>query len=86
MFEINKHFDYLNKNLLSGNYKLGNKKVTFTEDGKIVNLDSLKTFSITPRFGTCWWYDYRTIEINNQVWKFEFTKKHLILNKYLPFL
>lgn len=75
---------YLNKNLIAGKYKFGNKKVTFTEDGKIINLDSLKTFSITPRFGTCWWYDYRTIEINNQMWKFEFTKKHLILNKYLP--
>ncbi|MBP6039236.1 MAG: hypothetical protein KA523_03440 [Flavobacterium sp.] len=75
---------YLNKNLIAGKYKLGNKKVTFTEDGKIDNLDSLKTFSMSPRFGTCWWYDYRTIEINNQMWKFEFTKKHLILNKYLP--
>lgn len=75
---------YLNKRLISGIYKLENKKVNFTEVGKIENLDSLKSFSIYPRFGTCWWYDYRTIEINNQMWKFEFTKKHLILTKYLP--
>jgi len=75
---------YLNKRLISGIYKLENKKVNFTEVGKIENLDSLKSFSIYPRFGTCWWYDYRTIKINNQMWKFEFTKKHLILTKYLP--
>jgi hypothetical protein len=79
----NEFVKYLNKNLIAGNYKLDNKKISFTEDGKIENLDSLKTFSVNPRFGTCWWYDYRTIEINNELWKFDFTKKHLILTKYL---
>lgn len=74
---------YLNKNLIAGTYKFENKKIQFTEDGKIENLDGLKTFSVNARFGTCWWYDYRTIEINNEIWKFEFTKKNLILTKYL---
>ena len=60
------------------------KVIQFRENGTIENLDSLKTFSIAPRFGTLWWYDYRTIEINNQMWKFDFTKGHLILTKYLP--
>ena len=75
---------YLNKNLIAGVYKIGNKRIKFTEDGEIQNLDSLKTFAVNPRFGTNWWYDYRTIEINNQLWKFEFTKNNLILTKYLP--
>ena len=74
---------FLNENLIAGNYKLENKIVKFSSNGKIENLDSLNTFSINPRFGTCWWYDYRTIEINNQLWKFDFTKKHFILTKYL---
>ena len=75
---------YLNKNLIAGSYKLNDKVIQFRENGTIENLDSLKTFSIAPRFGTLWWYDYRTIEINNQMWKFDFTKEHLILTKYLP--
>ena len=75
---------YLNKNLIAGVYKIGNKRIKFTEYGEIQNLDSLKTFAVNPRFGTNWWYDYRTIEINNQLWKFEFTKNNLILTKYLP--
>lgn len=74
---------YLNRNLIAGNYKFENKDIEFTENGQIKNLDSLKTFSVNPRFGTCWWYDYRTIEINKEIWKFEFTKKNLILTKYL---
>lgn len=74
---------YLNKKLIAGNYKFENKNIEFTETGKIKNLDSLKTFSVNPRFGTCWWYDYRTIEIDNEIWKFEFTRKNLILTKYL---
>ena len=80
---IEEFVKYLNKNLIAGNYKLENKLVKFSENGKIQNLDSLKTFSINPRFGTCWWYDYRTIVINNQLWRFDFTKEHFILTKYL---
>ncbi|MGL3002052.1 hypothetical protein [Flavobacterium sp. RSSB_23] len=74
---------YLNRNLIAGEYKFKNTNIEFTENGQIKNLDSLKTFSVNPRFGTCWWYDYRTIEINNEIWKFTFTKKNLILTKYL---
>ncbi|HEX8017832.1 MAG TPA: hypothetical protein VF465_21580 [Flavobacterium sp.] len=74
---------YLNRSLITGNYKFENRNIEFTEDGKIKKSDSLKTFSVNPRFGTCWWYDYRTIEINKEIWKFEFTKKNLILTKYL---
>lgn len=74
---------YLNSKLIAGEYKIGNEKVVFTKDGRIENLEKLKTFTVRPRGGTCGWYDYRTIEINNEMWKFGFTKDKLILTKYL---
>lgn len=74
---------YLNSKLIAGEYKHGKDKVIFTKDGKIKNLGDLKTFSVNPRFGTCWWYDYRTMKINNEIWKFDFIKDKLILTKYL---
>jgi len=72
---------YLDNYLISGNYKLKDKNVIFKE-GKIYNLDTLNTYSTNPRFGTNWWYDYKTIWLNNELWKFEFNPKHLILTKY----
>ncbi|NMH28003.1 hypothetical protein [Flavobacterium silvaticum] len=74
---------YLNANLIAGTYKTAKGEVVFSKDGKIRNLGNLKTFSVNPRFGTNWWYDYRTIYINNELWKFDFTKTELILTKYL---
>ena len=73
---------YLDNHLISGNYKLKNKNVIFTKGGKINNLDTLNAYSINPRFGTNWWYDYKTIKINNELWKFDFTDKYFILTKY----
>lgn len=74
---------YLNSELIAGEYKNGNEKVIFTKEGTIENLGNLKTFSVNPRFGTCWWYDYRTIIIDDQIWKFDFIGDNLILTKYL---
>lgn len=74
--------EFLNRKLIAGSYKFGETKVIFTADGRIENLGKLRTFSVRPRVGTMWNYDLRTMDINGEIWKYEFTKSELVLTRY----
>lgn len=69
--------------VLANNYLLGNKKISFSNEGLITGLKQFKTYSVFLRRGTNFPYEgSNLIKTEEGIWEFKIRKNQLILRRY----